>query len=64
MACIAHIAMVDGCMCWICYNAAYPSLKGVLKHMALTHAFDPRFSVCCGIQGCKNFRKSKIIVYQ
>ena len=59
---------MERCFCWICNTAAYPSLKGVLRHMAGSHAFDPRFSVCCGIQGCSrtysNFYSFKKHVYR
>ena len=32
-------------MCWICYNAAAPTLKGVVRLMTVAHAHDPRFRV-------------------
>ena len=55
-------------ICWICYKVAYPTLKGVLRHMAAVHAHDPRFFICCGISECsqtyQNFYSFKKHVYR
>ena len=56
------------CICWICYKVAYPTLKGVLRHMAAVHAHDPRLFICCGINECsrtyQNFYSFKKHVYR
>ena len=49
---------MNKCVCWVCYSAAAPTLKGVVRHMAVAHAHDPRFHVCCGIRGCSRDEKS------
>ena len=43
---------MNKCVCWICYSAAAPTLKGVVRHMAVAHAHDPQFYIRCGIQEC------------
>ena len=56
------------CVCWICYRFAAPSLKAVVRHMATVHAHDPRFHICCGIEGCSraytNFYSFKKHLYR
>lgn len=39
-------------ICWLCYRVAAPNLKGILRHMAVVHAYDPEFHIICGIAGC------------
>ena len=55
-------------VCWICYRAAAPTLKGILRHMASVHAHDPRFHVVCGVEGCSrtycNFYSFKRHMYR
>ena len=59
---------MNKCVCWICYSAAAPTLKGVVRHMAVAHAHDPGFHVSCGIGGCSrtysNFYSFKKHLYR
>ena len=54
-------------LCWICYKIA-SMLKGIIRHMDAVHAYDPHFSVCCGVDGCSrtytNFYSFKKLLYR
>ena len=39
-------------ICWLCNQFASPSLKGVLRHIAAVHSWEPNFFTVCGIHGC------------
>ena len=55
-------------ICWLCYKVAAPTLKGIIRHMAIIHAHDPEFHIICGIAGCvrtySNFYSFKRHVYR
>ncbi len=55
-------------VCWLCYRVAAPNLKAIIRHMATSHAYDPNFFICCGIEGCSrtysNFYSFKKQVYR
>ena len=38
--------------CWICYNFAGRTLKGVLRHMRSVHSHESNFHLVCGINSC------------
>ena len=39
-------------VCWICYDFAARSLKGVIRHMGSVHSHASNFSIVCGINSC------------
>ncbi len=54
--------------CWLCNKFSYGNLKGVLRHMAAVHSWEPNLHIVCGIEGCSrnytNFFSFKKHVYR
>ena len=44
--------------CFLCASFAGRSFSDVVRHIGYVHAFEPNFSVTCGLHGCKRQYKS------
>ena len=44
--------------CFLCGSFAGGSFSDVVRHIGYVHAFDPNFTVTCGLHGCKRQYKT------